>query len=96
MIRISSDELRENFETISEIAHKGEDGAPAVIHITHNGNDDLVLMSLDGFELREEMVRLQAELDMIDKGRRAGRRGYTLEESMAMLERDVFSEDVKS
>ncbi len=59
--------LRNDYATISALAKETKEP----IYITKNGEGDLVLMSIDAFEKREQMLQLrarvlQAEQERID------------------------------
>ena len=75
--------LRNDYTAISDLAH--QEGAP--IYITKNGEGDIVVMSIEAFERREELYRLKARLDAAEQLRLAGHEGISVEESRARLER---------
>ena len=82
MLIKSSTALRKDYGTISSLAH--EAGEP--IYITKNGEGDLVVMSIEAFEEREELWRLRAKLEAADESRQRGEQGYPLADSKARLE----------
>ena len=85
MIIKPSTALRNDYGKISAMAHETEEP----IHITKNGEGDLVVMSIDAFELREETMRLREKLFEAELSLARGEPTYTLEESLARVEQMV-------
>ena len=78
----SSTALRNDYGSISDLAHEEEEP----IYITKNGEGDLVVMSIDAFERREETLRLRARLEAAEQSRLHGELTYSTEESRQRLE----------
>lgn len=68
MIIKASAALRNNYTSISNLARKTKEP----IYITKNGEGDLVLMSIDAFEKREQMLQLRARVLQAEQERLDG------------------------
>ncbi|GHU68857.1 prevent-host-death protein [Spirochaetia bacterium] len=85
MIIKPSASLRDEYGAISDMAHN--EAEP--IYITKDGKGDLVLMAIEAFEKRDEMIRLRAKLDAGEAARLAGVPGYRVTQIRKELE-DIY------
>lgn len=68
--------IRQNYNEIAEICKKT--GEP--IYFTKNGEGDLVIMDIEAFNRREQMLKLREELLAVKEDRMAGNMGCILDE----------------
>ena len=74
--------IRQNYNEIADLCRKTAEP----VFLTKNGEGDLVVMSIEAFEQREEALKLRARLEAAEQARLAGTPTYTLDESRKRLE----------
>lgn len=81
MIIKASAVLRNDYTSISNMAKETKEP----IYITKNGEGDLVLMSIDAFERREEMLKLREKVLQAEQERMDGAETLTIAQARGKL-----------
>lgn len=81
MIIKASAALRNDYTSISNLAKSSKEP----IYITKNGEGDLVLMSIEAFEKREQMLELRANVLKAEQERISGARTMSVGEARRRL-----------
>jgi len=81
MIIKASAVLRNNYASISDMAK--ETGEP--IYITRKGEGDLVVMNIEAFERRDQILKLRERILRAEQERISGAKTLTVDEARALL-----------
>lgn len=81
MIIKASAALRNDYASISALAKETKEP----IYITKNGEGDLVLMSIDAFEKREQMLQLRSKVLQAEQERIGGEQAISVSEARKRL-----------
>ncbi|MGN0256397.1 MAG: type II toxin-antitoxin system Phd/YefM family antitoxin [Chordicoccus sp.] len=79
--------IRQNYNEIADLCRKSEEP----VFLTKNGDGDLVVMDIDTYNRREQMLKLREELLASEEDRARGDMGYSIDEVTAMM-RDAIRE----
>ena len=85
MIIKASASLRNDYMSISNMAKETKEP----IYITKNGEGDLVLMSIDAFEKREQMLQLRAKILQAEQERVDGAETLSVSQAKKRLRERV-------
>jgi len=78
----SSTTLRNDYGKISELAHESEEP----IYITKNGEGDIIVMSIEAFEKREQLMMLKSRLMLSELSLMNGEPTVSLKDAREQLE----------
>ncbi len=81
MIIKASAALRNDYTTISNLAKETKEP----IYITKNGEGDMVLMSIDAFEKREQILELRSRVLQAEQERLSGEKTMSVSEARKAL-----------
>lgn len=81
MIIKASAALRNNYTSISSLARETKEP----IYITKNGEGDLVLMSIEAFERREQMLKLREKVLQAEQERIEGKEALSVAQARERL-----------
>ena len=81
MIIKASETLRNDYTSFSNMAKETKEP----IYITKNGEGDLVLMSIDAFEKREQMLKLREKVLQAEQERVTGLEPFSVSQARKQL-----------
>lgn len=67
--------IRQNYNTIADLCRKTKEP----VFLTKNGEGDLVVMDIETYNRREEMISLREKLLSIEEDRIEGRKGCSVD-----------------
>lgn len=73
--------IRQNYNDIAEMCRKTKEP----IFLTKNGEGDLVVMDIETYNRREEMLKLREELLSVEEARVNGDNRYSVDEVIAAM-----------
>ena len=85
MIIRPSAAIRQNYNEIAETCR--ETAEP--VFLTKNGEGDLVVMDIETYTRREKMLQLREELLAVEEARLHGKKGYSIEEVVKMMDQAI-------
>ncbi len=85
MIIKASATLRNNYSSISELAKKTNEP----IYITKNGDGDIVIMSIEAFEKREQILKFREKVMQAEQERLDGKPTLSISEARKRLRERV-------
>lgn len=74
--------IRQNYNEIADMCRK----TAQPVFLTKNGEGDLVVMDIDTYSRREQMLKLREELLSVEEDRAAVKIGYSLDELDSYLD----------
>ena len=89
MIIKSYIELRNKYNAIARLAHERQEP----VYITRNGEMDIVIMSVEAFEYREDMIDLREKLLFAEQQRLSGESTISLDSAYKKL-KDKINEKI--
>lgn len=73
--------IRQNYNEISDLCKRTQEP----VFLTKNGEGDLVVMDINTFTKREEMLKLREELLSVEEERLRGNYGFTVSDVSDMM-----------